>query len=163
MTYDEITGFPKSAKTWFEISEDLYFKILEVAQKDYGEEIKDILKPKETTTVIEPLSKRDLLGIISIYNLSNEFPDAQTAKMSALRTKFKKLVVSEANSELNNYLISENLMDRTLASKKKEITVSTVKHNKTKKLMTFILSKYLNLDLELVSEEVIEEPEEIQD
>lgn len=68
--------------------------------------------------------------------------------MTTLRTNFKKLVESKANEELNNYLISENLMDRTLEIKRKEIKTSIVKHNKTKKLFNFILSKYLELDLE---------------
>jgi len=187
MPYDEITGFPMSKKTWYEISEENYFKILEKAQSDYPEEIKDILKPKETTVVIEPLTKRDILGIISIHNLSNDFPNMKTAKITTLRNKFKKLVVGESNEELNNYLMTEDLMDRAINTKRKEIQSSFTKHNKTKKLFNFILSNYLDLDLEdpkkskevpeelkeedftedeeleVDLEEVVENPEEIQD
>ena len=76
-------------------------------------------------------------------------------------------MVSEANEELNNYLVSEELMDRTLTNKRKEIKTSTVKHNKTKKLFNFILSKYLEVEIEEPTKEKIpkeseeEEPEEI--
>lgn len=105
MPYDPTTGFPMSKKTWMEISEKNYFKVLEKAQKDYPEEIKAILKPKETTITMEPLTKRDILGIISIFDLSNDLPTAQTAKLTTLRTNFKKIVELQANEELNNYLI----------------------------------------------------------
>ena len=148
MPYDEITGFPMSGKTWYEVSEENYFKILEVAQKVYGEEITEILKPKITTVAIEPLTKRDILGIISMFNLDNDFPNAKTAKMTTIRNNFKKLVELQANEELNNYLVEENLMDRALISKKVTTKTSVVKHNKTRKLFNFILSKYLDIELE---------------
>ena len=96
MPYDPITGFPMSKKTWMEISEKSYFKILERAQKDYPEEIKSILKPKEATVVIEPLNKHNLLGLISMFNLDNDFPNAKTAKLGTLRNSFKKLVELQA-------------------------------------------------------------------
>lgn len=160
MPYDEITGFPMSKKTWMEISEKSYFKILEKAQSDYPEEIEQILKPKKTTTIIEPLSKRDLLGIISLFNLSNNFPDPSSAKITTLRNKLKKIAVSESNEELNKYLVAENLMDRTLTSKRVETITTQIKHNKTRKLMNFVLSKYLDLDLEIKPEEPEEELEE---
>ena len=164
MPYDEITGFPMSGKTWFEVSEENYFKVLEKAQKDYPSEIAEILNAKETTVVIEPLTKRDILGIISIFDLSNDIPNFQTAKITTLRTNLKKLVELQANEDLNNYLISENLIDRALISKKVTTKTSVVKHNKTRKLMNFILSKYLDIELEELKKETIEEePEEIQD
>lgn len=160
MPYDPITGFPMSGKTWFEISEENYFKVLERAQKDYPEEIEAILKPKITTITIEPLSKRDILGIISIFDLSNDLPTAQTAKITTLRNNFKKLVELQANEELNNYLISESLIDRALISKKVTTKTSVVKHNKTKKLFNFILSKYLEIELEPKEETPEEKPKE---
>lgn len=150
-------GFPLSGSTWMSLSKENYFKILERAQKDYPEEIESILKPKETIITIEPLSKRDILGIISIFDLSNDLPTAQTAKLTTLRTNFKKLVEVKANSDLNNYLISENLMDRALVSKKVTTKTNTVKHNKTKRLFNFILSKYLDIELEEPKKETPEE------
>ncbi len=157
MPYDEITGFPMSGKTWFEIGEENYFKVLEKATSDYPEEIKNILKPVETVVTIEPLTKRDILGIVSIFELSNDLPNYQTAKLGTLRNNFKKLVELQANEELNNYLISENLLNRALISKKVTTKTSITKHNKTKKLMLFIMSKYLDLDLEEPKKETPEE------
>lgn len=151
-------GFPLSGSTWMSLSKENYFKILERAQKDYPEEIKAILKPKETTIVIEPLTKRDILGIVSIFDLSNDLPTAQTSKLTTLRNNFKKLVELQANEDLNNYLISENLIDRALISKKVTTKTSVVKHNKTRKLFNFILSKYLDIELEEPAKE--ETPEE---
>lgn len=155
--YSEHTGFPMSKKTWYEISEENYFKVLGKAQSEYPEEIEAILKPKVTIVVIEPLSKRDILGIISIFNLSNDFPNMQTAKLGTLRNSFKKLVELKANEELNNYLVEENLMDRTLVSKRVTTKTSVTKHNKTKRLFNFILSKYLDVELEEPKKETVEE------
>ena len=157
MPYDPITGFPMSKKTWMEISEKSYFKILERAQKDYPEEIKSILKPKEATVVIEPLNKHNLLGLISMFNLDNDFPNMKTAKITTIRNSFKKLVELQANEDLNNYLVSENLMDRALISKKATTKTTEIKHNKTKKLFNFILSKYLDVELEEAKKETPEE------
>lgn len=157
MPYDPISGFPMSGKTWFEISEENYFKILETAQKAYPEEIEQILKPKTTIIAIEPLTKRDILGIVSIFELSNDIPNYQTSKLNTLRNNFKKLVELQVNEDLNNYLVSENLMDRALISKKVTTKTSKVKHNKTKKLFNFILSKYLDVELEEPKKEMPEE------
>jgi len=153
-------GFPLSGSTWASVNKEQYFKILEKVQSDYPEEIAEILKPKTTKIVIEPLSKRDLLGVISMFNLDNSFPTAKTAKINTLRNKFKKLVVSESNEEFNSYLVSEALMDRATNTKRQEISTTITKHNKTKRIMTFILSKYLDLDLEPKPEEPEEELED---
>ena len=82
-------GFPLSGSTWASVNKEQYFKILERAQKDYPEEIKEILKPQEIIITIEPLTKRDLLGIISIFNLDNDFPNMKTAKINTIRNSFK--------------------------------------------------------------------------
>ena len=48
-------------------------------------------------------------------------------------------------------------MDRALISKKVTTKTSKVKHNKTKKLFNFILSKYLDVELEEPKKEMPEE------
>ena len=63
----------------------------------------------------------------------------------------------QANEDLNNYLIEENLINRALISKKITTKTSVVKHNKTKKLFNFILSKYLDIELEEPKKETHEE------
>lgn len=51
-------------------------------------------------------------------------------------------------------------MDKALISKKVTTKTSITKHNKTKKLFNFILSKYLDIELEEPKKET---PKEIQE
>lgn len=147
MPYDN-DGFALSGKTWFEISKANYFKVLEAVKKEYGAEVEEILKPKVKVQIIDPLTRRDILGMISMFNLSNEFPNAQKAKMATLRTNFKNLVESGSNEELNNYLIKQSLQESALETKRKETKTEKIIHNKTKKLFNFIIEQYLGIELE---------------
>ena len=178
-------NFPLSGQTWANISKENYFKVFNVVEQKFPEEIKKLMKTITTTVIIEPLDKINLLGLISMFNLDNSFPNAKTAKITTLRNKFKKLVVSESNEELNSYLMTEELMDRSTNTKRLEIETTTTLHNKTTHLFHFILSNYFDLDfkdpkkskevpeeeedfteddqLEEDLEEVVENPEEIQE
>ncbi|KKL56851.1 hypothetical protein LCGC14_2241260 [marine sediment metagenome] len=147
MPYDNV-GFPASGSTFYEIPKENYFKVLEVLKKNYEKEVEEILKPKKTITYIEPLTKRDILGIIAIFDLDNKIPNANGVKVEDLRISFKKIVAgSKNNTKLKKYLIEEGIYDNAVNLKRKKIEATTIVHNKTKKIMNFLLEKYLNLKL----------------
>ncbi|MFX1567223.1 MAG: hypothetical protein ACFFCV_02515, partial [Promethearchaeota archaeon] len=93
--------------------------------------------------------KRDILGVISIFGLEKNFPNSSGAKDEDLRASFKKFVEgSKNNTKLKKYLNEEGIFDNAVNLKRKKIETTTIIHNKTKKLMNFLLAKYLNLKLE---------------
>ncbi len=158
-------GFPRSLQTWGSWSKENYFKILNAAKERYPEEINKILKTKKSVEVINPLTKRDLLGIIVEFELEDNFPNYNKANIDTLRTKFMNLVESESNQILNSYLVSEGLFESAINTEKKEIKTEKTIHNKTKKLLNFIMSQILDIDLTEPTKEkaVKEEPEEIEE
>jgi hypothetical protein len=61
------------------------------------------LRPKKTITYIEPLTKCDILGVVSIFGLEKNFHNANGVKVEDLRVSLKKFVVgSKSNAKLKN-------------------------------------------------------------
>lgn len=145
MPYDN-DGFPASGNTYFEVSKENYFKILAVLKKDYEKELNEMLKPKRTIAYVEPLSERDILGILTMFDLNSKFANVKAGDIDGLRTSFKKFIEgSKNNTKLKKYLSDEGILERASTLKKKKIETTTIVHNKIKKVMNFALEKYLNI------------------
>lgn len=148
MPYDK-DGFPASGNTYYEISKEVYFKILDALKVEYKKELEEILKPKKKVSYIEPLTKRDILGIISIFNLEKNIPNSAGAKDDDLRKSFRKYVESLKNTDkIFKYLKDEGIYENALKLKIEKIEITEIKHNKTKKIIGLLLLKYLNIKLE---------------
>lgn len=146
--YDS-NGFPLSGKTYFEVSKDVYFKILKALEKDHKKDINQILKPKKTITYLESLTKRDILGVISLFGLNDEFLSAVNDKIDNLRSFFKEYVESlKTSDKMVKYLKDEGIYEKTLTLKKEKSEKTEIIHNKIKKVMGLLLEKYLNIKIE---------------